>query len=106
MVVSDVTVDGLVTGPPLEKRVVPIHGRCRSSQVPSLAELRLSVEQLVKKPPSLGEIRLYPRVRCTEEIEEDEVFDCRELSWRGIAEQTALRVGVDVARRPLLCKVP
>ena len=87
MVVPDVPVGSFMTGPLSEERVVPVHSRPGSSQVPSLAELRLCVKQLIKEPPGLREGRLYYRMRCAEEIKKDEMFDCRELSRRRIVEQ-------------------
>ena len=62
VIVTDVAVDGLVAVPPSEKRIVLVDGQGGSSQVPSLAELCLCSKQLVKKPPSLGEVGLYQRV--------------------------------------------
>ena len=47
----------------------------------SLAKLRLCVEHFVEKPSGLRKERVYDRILCTEEVEKDEVFDCREFSW-------------------------
>ena len=63
----------------------------------SLAEHRLRVLHLVEKPSGLREEGLYLREWCTEEIEKDEVFDCRELGWGWVAEQATFRVRVYVA---------
>ena len=76
MVVAHISQADIPCAAPVEETVAERSG----IEDARVTEARFGADERVEEPGGIGEVGAYAWVRCAEEVDEDEVLDCRD--WR------------------------